>query len=186
MRGWASADRPALIRLNKINDQVLVAADDVVPLSQVENEFLQEQLRYRSLDRLRICVHKTPEDRLHEMLMVFSGATYVRPSLHVDKDESLFILSGLGTYIFFDETGRKMSAVPLGPPDSGRSFYCRVPANTYHSLVVESDEFLVKETTSGPFRRVDTLFAPWSPDGADPSEARQYVQLLRSGLEGGR
>jgi cupin fold WbuC family metalloprotein len=136
------------------------------------------------LDRLRICAHKSGEDRLHEMLMTFSGSTYIRPSLHVDKEESLYFLDGLATYVFFDEQGRRTHAVPLGPAGSGRSFYCRIPANTYHSLLVESKTVLVKETTSGPFRRSDTVFAEWSPDGSDPRAARQYVDSLLAELRG--
>jgi cupin fold WbuC family metalloprotein len=173
--------RDTRIPLRAINDQVLVATDQVVGLSSTENRYLNEQLRARSTDRIRICSHKTPEDRLHEMLMAFSRHTYVRPSLHHDKEESLFVLEGLATYVFFDESGRRTAAVPLGPPGSGRSFYCRVPANTYHSLIVESESILVKETTSGPFRRSDTVFADWSPDGSDPAAAQRYVEALRSG-----
>jgi cupin fold WbuC family metalloprotein len=176
--------RRGLIGLQKINDLVLAATDPVVAFSKTENAYLQQELSSRGLDRLRICAHKTGEDRLHEMLMVFSGSTYVRPSLHVDKEESLYFLEGLGTYVFFDDQGRRTRSVPLGPAGSGRSFYCRVPANTYHSLLVESETVLVKETTSGPFRRSDTQFAPWSPDGADPVAARQYVNSLRAEMRG--
>jgi cupin fold WbuC family metalloprotein len=110
-----------LIKLERTNELVFNAVDKIVALSRTENEYLKNVRCERDLDRLRICVHKTGNDRLHEMLMVFSGSTYVRPSLHIDKEESLFILEGLGTYVFFDESGKIRSAVPLGPPGSGRS-----------------------------------------------------------------
>ena len=169
--------------LEKVNDLVFNAVNKIVALSRTENEYLKKMRREADLDRLRICVHKTGGDRLHEMLMIFAGSTYVRPSLHIDKEESLFILDGLGTYVFFDESGKIRLAVPLGPPGSGRSFYCRVPANVYHSLVVESPEILVKETTSGPFRRADTVFAEWSPDGNSANEVRSYVDGLRAEMK---
>jgi cupin fold WbuC family metalloprotein len=171
-----------LIDLDVLGPLVLVAKKPVVPLSIVENKYLQEKRRNENLDRLRICVHKTGDDRLHEMLMTFAGTTYVRPSLHVDKEESLFILDGFGTYVFFDEQGNITKAVKLGPLGSGRSYYCRIPANTYHSLVVESDEILVKETTSGPFSRADTVFASWSPDGSDPAAVQNYLKTLRAAI----
>ncbi len=182
IRSWKG--RQGLIGLEKINDLVLTATDQVVTFSQTENDYLQDELRTRKLDRLRICAHKSGDDRLHEMLMAFSNSTYVRPSLHVDKEESLYFLDGFGTYVFFDQQGNQTDAVPLGPLGSGRSFYCRVPANTYHSLIVESDSILVKETTSGPFRRSDTVFASWSPDGSDPVAARNYVDSIRTKLQG--
>ena len=169
-----------LIELEAISPLVLVATDAVVPLSSVENSFLVDKRRREQLDRLRICVHKTGEDRLHEMLMTFAGTTYVRPSLHVDKEESLYFIEGLATYVFFDDAGDVTSAVKLGPVGSGRDCYCRIPANTWHALVVESPDVLVKETTSGPFRRSDTVFADWCPDGTDQAAVDRYLSGLRA------
>lgn len=172
-----------LINLAKVNDLVLQATDKVVPFSEIENKYLQDKRRGEGLDRLRICAHPNGEDRLHEMLMTFAGTTYVRPSLHVDKEESLYILDGLGTYVFFDDKGNITDAVKLGPVGSGRSFYCRIPANTYHSLVVESPDILVKETTSGPFKRSDTVFADWCPDGTNQAEVDAYMTKLRAAMK---
>lgn len=169
-----------LIALDVVGPLVFVATEGVVPLSGAENSFLLENRRSEQLDRLRICVHRTGEDRLHEMLMTFAGSTYVRPSLHVDKEESLYFIDGLATYVFFDDKGEVASSVKLGPVGSGRDFYCRIPANTWHALVVESPDVLVKETTSGPFRRSDTVFADWSPDGTDRQAVNHYLAALRS------
>jgi cupin fold WbuC family metalloprotein len=171
-----------MLKLETLNPLVLVAADPIVPLGREENDYLKEKLGRDRIDRLRICCHRTNEDRLHEMLMVFSGDTYIRPSLHVDKEESLFVLEGFGTYMFFDDAGDVTQRVALGPLGSGRSFYCRIPANTYHSLLIESDYLLAKETTSGPFSRADTRFAPWAPDGGDKEAVRKYLDTLRTGL----
>jgi cupin fold WbuC family metalloprotein len=178
----AGGETAAMLPLKTLSPLVLAAIEPVVPLSGAENAFLKQRLQRDHLDRIRICCHRTIEDRLHEMLMVFSGDTYIRPSLHVDKEESLLVLEGFGTYFFFDEQGQVTGQVPLGPVQSGRSFYCRIPANTYHSLVVESDQLVVKETTSGPFTRDDTRFAPWSPDGTDRGAVTKYLGSLRKGL----
>jgi cupin fold WbuC family metalloprotein len=172
----------AVIPLEELGPLVLAATEPVVPWRAAENEFLKTRLNERGLDRLRICAHRSGDDRLHEMLMTFSGSTYIRPSLHVDKEESLYVLEGRATYLFFDETGRVTSRVGLGPRGSGRPFYCRIPANTYHSLVVESEQILVKETTSGPFSRADTRFAPWAPDAADTAAVTAYLATLRAGM----
>jgi cupin fold WbuC family metalloprotein len=170
-----------MLRLKTLGPQVLEAVEEVVPLGPAENEFLKGRLHSAHLDRVRICCHRNVEDRLHEMLMAFSSDTYIRPSLHVDKEESLLMLEGFGTYYFFDDAGRVTGQVPLGPLGSGRSFYCRIPANTYHCLLVESDVLVVKETTSGPFSREDTRFAPWAPDGKDAAAVAQYLNGLRTG-----
>jgi cupin fold WbuC family metalloprotein len=179
----ATPDDPAtLIPLAELGPLVLAASQPVVPWRRTENKFLKSRLRERHLDRLRICAHKTGDDRLQEMLMTFSGTTYIRPSLHVDKEESLFVLDGYATYFFFDDAGNVTSQVRLGPRGSGRPFYCRIPANTYHSLLVESPEILVKETTSGPFNRTDTIFASWAPEATDQTAVASYLTRLRGML----
>jgi cupin fold WbuC family metalloprotein len=171
-----------MLRLRAESDRVLVAVDDVVALGRAESDFLKDRLFRDGLDRLRICCHRSTDDKLHEMFMVFTRDTYIRPSLHRGKDESLLVLEGLATNFFFDADGNVREQVSLGPPHSGRPFYCRVPADTYHCLLVESDYLLAKEATTGPFVRADTHFAPWAPDGNDPAAARAYTESLRQAL----
>ncbi len=169
-----------MLKLEKVSAQVLVAGDSIVRLGATEIEFLKDSLHRDHLDRIRICCHRTANDRLHEMLMAFTKETYVRPSLHQDKDESLLFLEGFATNFFFDDEGNVTDQVPLGPIGSGRSFYCRVQANRYHSLLVESDHVLVKESASGPFLREYTKFPTWAPDGSDPRAVNAYLKSLRS------
>lgn len=172
----APATKP--VGTKQLNSLVYTATERVVPLGPADNEFLKGELTKKKLDRIRICCHPGVDDRLHEMLMVFSNETYIRPSLHVDKEESLLVLEGLGTYWFFDAAGNVTDKVELGPIGSGRSFYCRIPANTHHCLTIETPILVAKETTSGPFSRDDTKFPAWAPDGSDMGVARRYLAGL--------
>jgi cupin fold WbuC family metalloprotein len=130
-----------------------------------ELSFLTRTLVSEELDRVRVCIHRDDTSELQEMFMVFSNNTFVNPSLHSDKDESLFVVEGLATYVFFDSQGEVIHRIPLGSPDNklGRATYCRIPAGVIHSLVVESEVVIVKETTSGPFVKSGTHFPDWSP-----------------------
>jgi cupin fold WbuC family metalloprotein len=177
-----AAAAPSVRSLRVVNPQVYVATERVVPWSGADNDFLKQSLHRASLDRVRICAHHHRDDRLHEMLMAFSDATYIRPSMHIDKEESLLLLEGLGTYFFFDDHGKVVDQVALGPIHAGRSFYCRIPANTWHALVLESDLLVAKETTSGPFSRADTRFPDWCPDGTDRAAVVPYLDTLRWSL----
>jgi cupin fold WbuC family metalloprotein len=165
---------------DQINPKVYASKTRIVPFASLDGIFLLGELRNKNLDRVRICAHTDSSDKLQEMLMSFSDHTYIRPSLHLNKEESILFLDGFGTYFFFDELGNVTSQVQLGPQNSGRQFYCRVPANTYHALVLESSTITVKETTSGPFRRSDTVFAEWSPDESNPQDVSRYLATLRS------
>lgn len=166
-----------------VSSNVYKSKQSIVPFSRADCEFLQNELGTRHLDRIRICAHLTDDDKLHEMLMSFSNTTYIRPSLHIDKEESILFLDGFGTYFFFDGIGNVTNNVRLGPQGSGRQFYCRVPANTYHALVLESETITVKETTSGPFRRDDTLFAAWSPETKNEADVKAYLAKLADLLD---
>jgi len=134
-------------------------------LGKSELQFLIETLVNENLDRVRVCIHRDDMSELQEMFMVFSRNTFVNPSLHSDKDESLFVVEGIATYVFFNSKGEVTQRIPLASPDNkmGRASYCRIAAGSIHALVVESEYVVVKETTSGPFVKSGTHFPDWSP-----------------------
>src|SRR2546421_11024267 len=63
-----------------------------VGLPQIES--LKSEVNQSARGRVRLCTHKTNEDRMHEMFIAFTGTNYVRPSRHIKKDESLHVLEG--------------------------------------------------------------------------------------------
>jgi hypothetical protein len=73
----------------------------------------------------------------------------------------------------------------MGDYASGRKFYYRSDAQAYHTLIIRSDVLVFHETTQGPFRREDTVFATWAPEDGDLEgrrafQARLLVRLKRS------
>ena len=151
-------------KYKKLNDFVYAETDKISYLSIAQHAFLSNKMGEKSLDRVRICNHLNSNEHLHEMLMLFSKDTFVTPSLHIDKEESLFILDGEGRYVFFDNMGKVTDVIRLSLDKHKGNNYCRVPANTYHMLIVDSPTMLVKETTSGPFEKEATIFPEWAPD----------------------
>ena len=115
--------------------------------------------------------------------MLFSNKTFVRPSMHINKEESLFILEGSGRYVFFDNSGKVTEVVQLNPSLGPNKCYCRVPKNTYHMLIVDTELMLVKETTSGPFSRDDTVFADWAPDVKTIDSASEFMQQVEKSIQ---
>jgi cupin fold WbuC family metalloprotein len=107
---------------------------------------------------------------------------YVRPHKHVGKTESMHVVQGLAEVVFFDEGGTVREVVPVGDPQSGRAFYYRLASPWYHTLSVSTDFFVFHEVTNGPFRREDTLFAPWSPDEADANGIAQFAEAMAAVL----
>ena len=173
----------ALDKYEKLNDQVFQTQKPISWLSSQDHNFLSEHLNRFNQDRVRICNHIDPSENLHEMLMLFSNKTFVRPSMHINKEESLFILEGSGRYVFFDNSGKVTEVVQLTPSLGPNKCYCRVPKNTYHMLIVDTELMLVKETTSGPFSRDDTVFADWAPDVKTIDSASEFMQQVEKSIQ---
>ena len=173
----------ALEKYEKLNNQVFQTQSPISWLSSDDHNFLRAQLNQFNLDRVRICNHMDPSENLHEMLMLFSNKTFVRPSMHIDKEESLFIIEGSGRYVFFDELGNVTDVVKLSSALGPDKCYCRIPKNFYHMLIVDTDLMLVKETTSGPFSRDDTLFAEWAPDVKTSDNASEFMQQVEKSIQ---
>jgi cupin fold WbuC family metalloprotein len=167
-------------RLRSINPEVFVSEEPHPSLGRDHSAFLRQKIGLSPKGRVRTCIHKTNEDRMHEMFIAFTGSNYVRPSLHLGKDESLHLLEGSADYFFFGPTGSVTDVVPLGPYASEHPFYCRIPASAEHALLIRSEDIVIHETTPGPFRREDTVFSGWSPDESDPAAVGRFLNGLRA------
>ena len=155
------------MRLRKLNDEVLVAEEPVVRVSGADIAALKRQALTNPRQRIRICAHPSTEDRLHEMLIVHTRGTYVRPHKHVNKSESVHIIEGEVEIVFLDDAGAVSDVVRLGDYRSGREFYYRVGDPRFHTLLITSEFLVFHEVTNGPFRREETIFAPWAPEESD-------------------
>jgi cupin fold WbuC family metalloprotein len=169
--------------MKTIGKDVYVADEAFPSVSRAQIDLLKRDLDLSSRGRVRLCIHKNSDEPIHEMFIAFLGRNYVRPSRHLKKDESINVLEGAGDYVFFDETGNITDTVPLGTYSSGDQFYCRIPESADHALFIRSPDAAVQESTVGPFRREDTVFAPWSPEDGDVPGVTRFLNRLE-GLPG--
>lgn len=149
------------------NKEVCWAKDPVVRIGKAEVDFLKSKVHESQRQRFRVCAHSDTENKLHEMVVVYTKQTYIHPNKHINKEESLLVIEGLADFVLFNNTGQVIDVVHLGDYASGRQFYVRAPHSTYHSVFVRTDFLVVHETTEGPFRKESTVPAPWAPDEGD-------------------
>lgn len=167
------------LKAKAISSDVYVAEERYPSVGRQQIELMRQGLPGTTRGRIRLCAHKSNEERLHEMFIAFADANYVRPSIHIGKDESLHVLEGAGDYYFFDKQGNVTDSVALGTYTSGHQFYCRIPALQEHDLLLRSAGIAIHETTLGPFRGEDTIFCPWSPEETDRVGAERFMDDLR-------
>jgi cupin fold WbuC family metalloprotein len=156
------------------------------PITCVDHSFLK-LLKLRAAanprKRIRLCSHPSPEDRLHEMLIVHHREAYVPPHIHRNKSESYHLIEGSLDIVLFDDEGTPQTHIPLTAQPPG-FFYYRLSDERFHTVLPTSEWVVFHETTNGPFRREECQNASWAP-ALDAGEAVQqaYIKMLRKEIE---
>ena len=134
--------------INKINDEVFIASDEIVRFDAKEVDFVKKHALHNLRGRARICAHKEQSDTLHEMLIAIRSDSYIRPHRHEKKVESFHLIEGAADIVVLSENGEILNVIELGPD---QNFYYRLDIPRYHTLLINSPVLVIHEVTSGPF-----------------------------------
>lgn len=127
--------------------------------------------------RARLCLHRGPADRVHEMVIALVGSSYVQPHRHpLPKAESYHVVSGEMDVFFFDDDGALIRYVEMGDAASGKPFLYRLSTNLWHMPLARSRSAIFHEVYEGPFvKDVDVQYAKWAPAENDADAAAKFV-----------
>ncbi|ADL55120.1 WbuC family cupin fold metalloprotein [Gallionella capsiferriformans] len=167
-----------MIKVRKENDEVLYPEDDLVLVSAQDLDELKRRASLNPRRRIRLCAHRSPDDRLHEMVIVHMRECYVRPHKHLDKAESMLILEGEVDVVLFHEDGSLRQIIQMGAPGTGKIFYQRLSSSVYHCLLIRTEFLVFNEVIEGPFIRDNTVFPAWAPVEDAPAEFRARIDAL--------
>lgn len=134
--------------------------DDVVVVDQKILSALKARLADTGAAQLRLCLHKSADAALHDMIIVQKRGARFDAHMHPGKEECYQILEGTLRLRFYDAAGTVSRELILGSAP-GLPPVCRVRAGVWHSTTAESDIVVVHESRSGPFDRKDSLHADW-------------------------
>jgi len=152
-----------MIQIRKESDEVLYPGEDIVVIESADLEELKRLALLNPRQRIRLCAHHSTNDQLHEMFIVHTKKSYVRPHKHIGKAESMSILEGEGDVLLFHDDGKLIKVFKMGDPSSGKSFYYRLNEPIYHMLLIKTEFLVFHEITEGPFIREKTVFPDWAP-----------------------
>jgi cupin fold WbuC family metalloprotein len=158
----------------KENDEVLYTKESIVNLTAQDLADIKKMAKLNSRQRIRICSHSSIDDKVHEMIIFHSKGTYVPPHKHLGKCESFHLISGEIDCVIFNNEGTITKTFPMGDYSSGKTFYYRIPADTFHTQLFTKDTFF-HEVTEGPFNRDETIIASWAPDEKDTLKTKKYM-----------
>lgn len=126
--------------------------------------------------RSRLCLHRSPEDAVQEMLICFCRDSLVPAHRHDHRTESFHVIEGELQVITFDDAGQVAGRYPLGPRASGRPFVFRMSTPEWHTVRIETEYAIVHEITVGPFRDGGLDVPEWCP--TDPAELRHWLDAI--------
>lgn len=166
------------MKYREINKEVFYMDGPLVNVGRAEIDFLKERVSNTDKKRIRLCAHGSEGEKIQEMIILLDRETYIRPAKHIGKTESLHVIEGCADALLFDDEGEITQIISLGDYASGLELYYRLSEPVYHTLIIKSDLFIFHEVTRGPFRKTDTLLAPWAPEEGESEAVGKYVESL--------
>ncbi len=160
------------------SDEVFFCSNMLEFVDQDVVASLKEKARETPRRRARLCLHVDPDQALHQMLIVHPADAYVRPHMHLSRDETFQIVEGRATLFIFDEKGRWREQT-MGQIESGKPFMTLIPKGVFHAIRIESPVLVFLESTCGPFNKADLVEAPWSPESSDKENVEAFLEKLR-------
>lgn len=171
------------MKYRTINEAVLYSDEDICTLTKNDLAELSELGLATKEQRTRLCVHESPDSLVHEMFIIHTNDTYVRPHRHRTKSESFQVLEGDASLVLFDDDGKVQRVIELGSLASDKTFYFKMPAQVWHMLVIHSKVLVFKEVTQGPFDSDDCEFPDWAPTGRHCDEVPEYMRAINNQIE---
>lgn len=130
---------------------------------------------------VRLCLHSSPEDSFHSMIICEQRGGYYPPHKHAGKGECFHILSGELAIAIFDEAGAILDACRLSPDDI---FLYRVAVGSIHMVIPLSEFVVYHESKPGPFLGdADSILPDWAPDSNDLDQIATLVARTMQWLE---
>jgi len=128
---------------------------------------------------VRLCLHKDPSFRHHDMIIVQRSDRFVFPHRHpVGMGETWNILRGEMAVFVFDDSGAVIDARRLTPDTE---FLYRAGDSQFHLLMTLSLFAVYHESKPGPFEGPsDNMVAPWMPDVNNAAAIADYRNSLLS------
>lgn len=166
----------------KKSPEVYLSQAEIATIGREEIDFLKTAVNETPLKRVRINLHPSSDDGLHEMFIAIQKGSYIRPHKHPSKSEAFHAVHGSAQIVIFTDEGDIKEVVHLDADHPGRPFYYRLSKPYFHTLILQSELLIIHEITNGPFVPGGTLFASFAPDGSNPAEVAEFEARLAAQL----
>ena len=185
---WLSRTRPQTVTrppltMKRLTDHSFIADTPVVSVGRDEIEFLKAEMHRSNIGGISLTLNSDPESSLRETIQLRRQHRYVRPQ-RLAHDQSIHVLEGTGDVVFFDDRGSIAKSVPVGSNGSGRDFYVRLPARTFHFVLVHSDILVTHDVEGCAVGQQEGEYAAWSPIESDTDFVGEFLRNLAAAVAG--
>ena len=144
-------------------DRFLKQSEEVYYLEKNKNNITEQDIIFLKNHFIFNCWMWNENELMQEMFIIHTNKCYVRPHFHSDKSESIQVLEGEADLFIFDNLGNITDKIDLGCISSKKTFFYKIDKNIIHTIIIKTDFFLFKESTTGPFKKNMMIYPEWSP-----------------------
>lgn len=159
------------------SNEVIFNTEDIFVLDEQLISYLKERAQNNARKTARICIHKSADEQLHQMIIVHCKGNYVRPHRHPLKTESFHLIQGALLLATFNESGKVINRIVLEENGDKYTLVARIEKNIYHTVFPLTEVVVFHEITNGPFTGIgDSEFPEWAPVTGDNAGTRDFLR----------
>ena len=89
------------------------------------------------------------------------------------------MIEGEMDVLIFNEGGALTEVIEMGGDAFNQKLYCRIPEKLFHAIIIRSECAVFHEVTDGPFRKEETIAAPWAPQEGDTAGIIAFLETIK-------
>ena len=147
--------------------EVIKNSEELLFINNKLVEQIIEEASQSQRHMARLLMHIDHEDPVQEMLIAMGRDCAVMPNRSVGRSESLQIGKGELLLIVFDDKGKIVQRVEMGPTGSDKVFLYRLSSTPWHTMIPLTEMVVVHEGLQGPFKQSLEPLPGWVPGDSD-------------------
>jgi cupin fold WbuC family metalloprotein len=146
------------LNLRKKSDRVYYATQSPAAIGLQDMILLKELAHFRGLLVVRVCLHRSDDEPIHEMLMAHTAPQSVGPLKQNKSSLSYHMLAGAADVSLHDDEGAILSTIRIDSDDPAAARSVRLLASTFRTFRTVSPYAIFLEVAGGPFVDQDTIW----------------------------
>lgn len=159
-----------------IHDQKIISINN-----QMIN-LLKQSAKLDPTKRARLNLHLQFSDQVQEMIIAVCQGAYIRPHRHLNITESIHMIEGDLTLVFFDTQGVVKKVIELSGNDIQKKFYIRLACHDWHMAIPKTKYAIYHEISGGPYSNTHSEYAGWSPEESDTKGVNKYINQIKKNI----